>query len=132
MDTKRMPERDEWVVQEFPNVEIAQKSGFFDWLNTPQGPIRNVFSGPVGVVFRKEGRTITGLPGLIETSLPHARLIAAAPELLEELRLMRDWLQEELGEWLPVEPSHYPRTQLVEMREHLDCIETVIAKVEGR
>jgi hypothetical protein len=61
----------------------------------------------------------------------NARLIAAAPDLLDELRIMRDWLQEQLGEWLPVEPSHYPNQQLTEMREHLDHIEAEIAKAEA-
>jgi hypothetical protein len=61
----------------------------------------------------------------------NARLIAAAPDLLAELRIMRDWLQEQLGEWLPVEPAHYPNRQLVEMREHLDDIEAVIKKTEA-
>jgi hypothetical protein len=61
----------------------------------------------------------------------NARLIAAAPDLLAELRIMRDWLQAQLGEWLPVEPAHYPNQQLVEMREHLDHIEAAIKKTEA-
>lgn len=50
----------------------------------------------------------------------------------QELFAMRDWLREQLGEWLPVETAHYPTKQLVEMREHLDHIEYVLAEIERR
>uniref|UniRef100_A0A6H1ZV15 Uncharacterized protein n=1 Tax=viral metagenome TaxID=1070528 RepID=A0A6H1ZV15_9ZZZZ len=60
----------------------------------------------------------------------NAHLIAAAPELLEELIILRDWLAEELGEWLPVYSSHYPNEQLKRMKENYDSICAAIAKTE--
>ena len=65
-----------------------------------------------------------------EVAIANARLIAAAPELLEELIILRDWLAEELGEWLPVYSSHYPNEQLKRMKENYDSICAAIAKTE--
>jgi hypothetical protein len=66
-----------WVVEEYPTVEAAKAAGFFEWLRG-----RGVFDGPVGLVWQQDGYGYTGLPGSIEVSLEHARLIAAAPDLL--------------------------------------------------
>jgi hypothetical protein len=72
-----------WFVREFENLHAAREAGLFDWV----GVGWDCFNGePVGAVYRNvDEHSTTGLPGCVETSLAHARLISAAPDLLREL-----------------------------------------------
>lgn len=70
-----------WTVEEFPSVQAAQEQGWFEWAGDKEE------WGPVGLVWKRGERGgITGLPGSVETTLANARLIAAAPDLLDALR----------------------------------------------
>ncbi len=59
----------------------------------------------------------------------NARLIAAAPELLEAIRKLAN---EASGFWAMANPDTHGHTNLTVLRERIDNAYAVIAKAEGR
>lgn len=51
-------------------------------------------------------------------------------EILDEMRTLRAWMADELGDWLPVEPHHYPSELLVRIRENYDKADAMIERLE--
>ena len=72
---------EKWIAIIYDSLEAAREDGErFEWATEAALP------GKVGVVYKEcEPRGHTGLPGSIEVSAEHARLIAAAPALLAAL-----------------------------------------------
>ena len=69
-----------WVAKIYDSLAEAKKEGGFEWA------LPSSFSGKVGEVWLQTPcGGITGLPGMIEVSAANARLIAAAPEMLQAL-----------------------------------------------
>lgn len=82
------------VVEQFPSVASAQKAGCFEWASETND------WGPVGVVWvQTDSGSTTGLPGSVETTLPYARMFAAAPTMLEALKAAEQFIRNgiELG-----------------------------------
>jgi len=67
-----------------------------------------------------------------EHSLAGAHLIAAAPDMYEELSALKEWLEDELDEWLPVNTLYYPNGTLIRMKENYEHIVAAIEKAEGK
>ena len=68
-----------WVAEVFESLDDAKETSGFEWIS------RWRWDSPPAAVWRQEGGGIAGLPGCIETTAANARLIAAAPDLLEAL-----------------------------------------------
>ena len=65
-------------------------------------------------------------------------LVTANAALTEQVRVLGDaieththWLEQELGEWLPVESCHYPSSQLVQMKDELMDLQAALAATKG-
>lgn len=110
-----------WVVHAYPNIDAAKDAGEFQWAGRSDGPLGDCFDGaPVASVFKRpEGGGETGLPGSIETSLANAHLIAAAPDLLDALKVMEEY-------------HHSNECSLGDNTAECLMMRAAIAKAEGR
>ncbi len=50
----------------------------------------------------------------------------------EEIEIMKDWLTDQLGEWISVETSEYPTKFLIECREHYDHLEEYLSDINPK
>lgn len=85
----------------------------------------SIFPGPTSKISSR----IAVVEEDIKQGIANARLIAAAPEMLEKLHDAANTLREEIGEWLPVAHSECPE-RIENLKTVLGEIEIVIAKAE--